>query len=122
MNKPSGIILTNKKEIILTVFFCFLLSAVTMAQDKDRISQEVSRGNDNAVLHDSPEGSFDPRNESKPTVNKPAREVRSSISNSGAKKENPLENQGNDKELKKEGMSTLSFNLFLYIVDKFRED
>ena len=30
--------------------------------------------------------------------------------------------QGEEKEVKKEGMSTLSFNLFLYVVDKFKED
>jgi len=27
-----------------------------------------------------------------------------------------------EKEVRKEGMSTLSFNLFLYVVDRFKED
>ena len=27
-----------------------------------------------------------------------------------------------EKEVKKEGLSTLSFNLFLYVVDRFKED
>src|SRR5690606_2179175 len=33
-----------------------------------------------------------------------------------------LYKQGGEKDSKKEGMSTLSFNLFLYVVDKFKED
>ena len=40
------------------------------------------------------------------------------------KKENKeqLYKHHGEKEVKKEGMSTLSFNLFLYVVDRFKED
>ncbi|GAB3656048.1 hypothetical protein GCM10028791_27580 [Echinicola sediminis] len=37
-------------------------------------------------------------------------------------KENPVYKASGEKEEKKEEMSTLSFNLFLYIVDRFKED
>ena len=33
-----------------------------------------------------------------------------------------LHKQRGEKEARKEGMSTLSFNLFLYVVDRFKED
>jgi|SRR5690606_18150133 len=40
------------------------------------------------------------------------------------KKENKdhLYKQRGEKEGRKEGMSTLSFNLFLYVIDRFKED
>ncbi|AWW30524.1 hypothetical protein DN752_10520 [Echinicola strongylocentroti] len=39
------------------------------------------------------------------------------------RKENPIYKAGGEKETKKDKeMSTLSFNLFLYIVDRFKED
>lgn len=40
------------------------------------------------------------------------------------KKENKdnLHKQRGEKEARKEGMSTLSFNLFLYVIDRFKED
>jgi hypothetical protein len=40
------------------------------------------------------------------------------------KKENKeqLYKHRGEKEVKKEGLSTLSFNLFLYVVDRFKED
>jgi len=37
-------------------------------------------------------------------------------------KENPIYKASGEKDVKKEEMSTLSFNLFLYIVDRFKED
>src|SRR5690606_21133912 len=53
-----------------------------------------------------------------------------SVERMAAKKSSPQEpekneqlyKQGGEKDIKKEGMSTLSFNLFLYVVDKFKED
>lgn len=39
-----------------------------------------------------------------------------------AKKENQVFRSEGEKDSKKDGISTLSFNLFLYIVDKFKED
>lgn len=38
------------------------------------------------------------------------------------KKDPTIYKEGGEREIRKEGMSTLSFNLFLYIVDKFKED
>ena len=37
-------------------------------------------------------------------------------------KREQLNKGGGEKVLKKDGMSTLSFNLFLYVVDRFKED
>ena len=43
---------------------------------------------------------------------------------SSPKKENKehLYKHRGEREVKKEGLSTLSFNLFLYVVDRFKED
>ncbi|WP_200975007.1 hypothetical protein [Echinicola sp. 20G] len=38
------------------------------------------------------------------------------------RKENPIYKASGEKDVKKDEMSTLSFNLFLYIVDRFKED
>ncbi|WP_215226583.1 hypothetical protein [Echinicola shivajiensis] len=37
-------------------------------------------------------------------------------------KENPIYKASGEKEVNKEEMSTLSFNLFIYIMDRFKED
>lgn len=52
----------------------------------------------------------------------PARNSQQSNNLNTLKKEPSIYKEGGEKETRKEGMSTLSFNLFLYIVDKFKED
>lgn len=52
----------------------------------------------------------------------PARNIQQSNNLNPVKKEPSIYREGGEKEIRKEGMSTLSFNLFLYIVDKFKED
>ncbi|WP_186757043.1 hypothetical protein [Echinicola salinicaeni] len=37
-------------------------------------------------------------------------------------KENPIYKSSSEKEVDEEEMSTLSFNLFIYIMDRFKED
>ncbi len=37
-------------------------------------------------------------------------------------KQGNIYRQGGEKDMRKDNVSTLSFNLFLYIVDKFKED
>lgn len=106
------------------IFFGFFLTATSVAQsDKDRNMPDVPRTAD-AVNFESSDASYVESRDMisvrpAPAAIKPA----STPTTPAQRKENPLFKQGSDKEqVKKESMSTLSFNLFLYIVDKFRED
>lgn len=118
--------LFDRKNLILAILFCALGSLNSFAQgEKERNLPDTPSKTSDVAGHfenhettstelryeiNSRQSNQNLNREIKPTQNNPVR------------KENPLYKQGSDKEIKKEEMSTLSFNLFLYIVDKFRED
>lgn len=126
MSEQNNITLFDRKNIILAILFCALGSLNAFAQvEKERNLPDVpSKTSDMAGTYESPETtSAESRydfNLRQNNQNKP-KEVKTS-KNILPKKENPFYKEGTDKEIKREEMSTLSFNLFLYIVDKFRED
>ncbi|MFD2201642.1 hypothetical protein [Shivajiella indica] len=119
--------ISSKEYKILTLctVFCIYLNIASFAQgERERNPQDFPKHSDAIGQYDSPDASsYENRTESlyrqnssqnKDVVEKPV--------TSTTKKENPLFKQGGEKDAKKEGISTLSFNLFLYIVDKFKED
>ncbi|UJP65694.1 hypothetical protein [Mongoliitalea daihaiensis] len=105
------------------IFFGFLMSGNTLAQsDKDRNMPDVPKSAD-VVNFETVDASYVEGKDGIGSKPAPAKIPAATPSAPVVKKENPLFKQGSDKEqVKKESMSTLSFNLFLYIVDKFRED
>lgn len=118
MGKQTTNILIYKKEILLSLTFSLFCVFATFGQsEKDRSNIDVPRASDTTTEiqeNSTYELRSDSYNRAVVRDQRPGQAV--------VKKENPLFKQGSDKEVKKESMSTLSFNLFLYIVDKFRED
>ena len=104
--------------------FCLLLSFSAQAQsERERVIQDLPSNSDNFGQYESPEASVmdlkyeNSRNNANKTI-----ELKPFNGNQTTKRENPVYRQGGERDNRKEGMSTLSFNLFLYIVDKFKED
>ena len=113
------------KNLILTMGFCVLLGFTSFAQgERDRNSPDLPKNSDSiGQFENSDVSGFENRSDNAYRQSSPTKEVHSTSSSPQVvKKENPLFKQGGEKDVKKEGMSTLSFNLFLYIVDKFKED
>ncbi|RPA67080.1 hypothetical protein EF405_18315 [Cyclobacteriaceae bacterium YHN15] len=113
------------KILTLGVGFCLFLGFASFAQgERDRNSPDLPKNSDSIGQYDSPEtSSYENRSDNSfKQSNLPNKDVNLNSSNFQVKKENPIFKQGGEKDVKKEGMSTLSFNLFLYIVDKFKED
>lgn len=106
------------------LFFGLFLSTSVVAQShKDKNMPDVPKSAD-VVNFDTSDASFVDSRDAISSKPAPA-QIRNTTSTTptAAKKENPLFKQGSDKDqVKKENKSTLSFNMFLYIVDKFRED
>lgn len=114
MFQTANYLLENCKTFSLTMFFCLLFGFAAFAQgEKDRIMPDGPKNVESVQQFDSPDGSIDGVNKTSATAKTPGVPT---------KKENPIFKQGGEKDAKKEEISTLSFNLFLYIVDKFKED
>lgn len=106
--------LESFKTLSLTLVFCLFFGFAALAQgEKDRVLPEGPKNAESTQQYDSPDGANDGVNKTTAPAKTPG---------VGVKKENPLFKQGGEKDGKKEEISTLSFNLFLYIVDKFKED
>jgi hypothetical protein len=113
------------KILSLCAGFCLFLGFASFAQgERDRNSPDLPKNSDSIGQFEGSESSaFENRTDySYRQSNITAKDGNQNPSNAQVKKENPLFKQGGEKDVKKEGMSTLSFNLFLYIVDKFKED
>lgn len=124
MKIPNKISFENKFKLFTALCICFLISFTSMAQsEREKQINDLPRNSDIYNNHENPESNYDTRIEaySKSTNNTQTREENTNKSNL-VKRENPIYKQGGEKDIKKENMSTLSFNLFLYIVDKFKED
>ncbi|ERM82882.1 hypothetical protein P872_05385 [Rhodonellum psychrophilum GCM71 = DSM 17998] len=123
MTKPNKISLNAQKGTFLAVVFCIVASMNAFAQvEQERNIPELPKTIDHSGSFESPEsGTVDQRSDNfyrpSPAKNKPQ-----VLNAAPQRKENPILKQGGEKENRKEGMSTLSFNLFLYVVDKFKED
>jgi hypothetical protein len=120
MTLPNKISLFTDKKYFFTILFCVFGTSVLFAQaEKERVFPDLPKHQDGVGSNEMTDPGFyenrgDYSNRLQPSKN---------TAPSGLlRKENPIFKQGGDKENKKEGMSTLSFNLFLYIVDRFKED
>ncbi|AFL83508.1 hypothetical protein Belba_0861 [Belliella baltica DSM 15883] len=126
MSEQNNITLFDRKNIILAILFCALGSLNSFAQgekEKNLPDTPVKTSDVAGTFENQETTASESRYEFglRQNYQNTTREVKPAQSNT-VKKENPIYKQGSDKEVKKEEMSTLSFNLFLYIVDKFRED
>ena len=125
MTNPTKISSKGSKEISFLVLFCLFLSFASFAQnERDRNIPDSPRNNDSASQYESPESSISEQKSENFQRNSisPITDSKSSNYTLQNKKDNSIYKVGGEKDTKKEGMSTLSFNLFLYIVDKFKED
>ncbi|WP_194775470.1 hypothetical protein [Pararhodonellum marinum] len=112
----------NSAKAIIFTFFCgvFISFSAYSQDEKDKNFPEVDKEEGVISSYENPgepllEYSVAPSKNSKESVNVKV--------DNAPKKENQIYRQGNDKEIvKKENVSTLSFNLFIYIMDKFKED
>ncbi|MCH7401576.1 hypothetical protein ACFOUP_14100 [Belliella kenyensis] len=125
MSAQNYISSAQVKGILFVILFCSFGANDLFAQnDKERTMQDFPKNSDVVYSYENPEyNNSETRNELNSKQNNQIllKDGRHSGTNV-VKKDNPIYKQGSDKELKKEGMSTLSFNLFLYIVDRFKED
>ncbi|GGF33843.1 hypothetical protein [Echinicola rosea] len=117
MFKANQILSNYCKVILLGIGFVVFYSSEVSAQevrdcDRDRHFEEEP-GSHESEFAEAPFEEYKPE---KVTSSKPAK---SSVKE---RKDNPIYKAGGEQEAKKEEMSTLSFNLFLYIVDRFKED
>lgn len=114
----------STKGLFLILVFCAFGNFDTFGQgDKDKYLPDVPKTTENPIHFESPESAnYDHKIDVNNKYNSTSKETKASTNQNPIRKENPIYKQGSDKEVKKEGMSTLSFNLFLYIVDKFKED
>lgn len=124
MLEVSKISTLGMKKLQLTFFLGFIMSFVAYAQtERERNFPDLPKNTEQSSQfesHESPTPDSKQDNGQRTTLN-PVKDTKASTA-SGLKKDNPLYKQGGEKDTKKEEISTLSFNLFLYIVDRFKED
>lgn len=97
------------KFIVLGFLFCCLGSFNAWAQEERTMNHA-----------DSP-SEYEEMNEQVVSPVVAPKEIKQALPTKHESKEN-LSKQRGEKDAKSEGISTLSFNLFLYVVDRFKED
>jgi hypothetical protein len=124
MLQVSEISSLGMKKLQLTLFLGFLVSFVSFAQtDRDRNFPDLPKNNEASSHYENSDPSISESRQDivqKNSLNT-TKDSKATTSTT-LKRENPLYKQGGEKDAKKEEISTLSFNLFLYIVDRFKED
>ena len=125
MSEQNIISSISTKGFLFAIMFCVIGTINALAQgEKERPITDVQKNSDAINTFENPESnSVELKSDFylRQSTQNPSKDVKPSVSTQ-VRKENPLYKQGGEKDNKKEGMSTLSFNLFLYVVDKFRED
>jgi hypothetical protein len=121
MTKPNKISLNCKKSSFLAIIFWVVASINAFGQvEQDRNIPELPKNIDNSGNFENPESVV--ADQKSDNFYRSTAVKNRNQNPSPQRKENPILKQGGEKDTKKEGMSTLSFNLFLYVVDKFKED
>jgi hypothetical protein len=124
MLQVSKISSMGMKKLQLTFILGFFVSFVSFAQsDRERNLPELPKSSDPVSQFENPDAPDSYQRLENGQKNNPVqiKETKPAAA-AGLKKENTLYRQGGEKDGKKEEISTLSFNLFLYIVDRFKED
>ncbi|MFC4873886.1 hypothetical protein [Negadavirga shengliensis] len=103
----------------LGILFCFLYSTELKAQSegdlvlpgeiKSEHSYKDTTSPTQAVASEESASDYSPLNRDRNIPNE-------------EKEQKPEYSQNREKQIKNEEMSTLSFNIFLYVLDRFRED
>jgi hypothetical protein len=120
MLKFSGFHFTKSAILFMVVLGLALVVVDASAQsESEKMEDPSSRANDRVILEENPslqENISSPLHVAKPSTSaKPAATT--------IKPQFPTTGTVSDKEIRKnESPSTLSFNIFLYIVDKFKAD
>ena len=124
MSKTSTYSFLSLRNFILTLGICLIANLDLKAQgEREKNIQELSKENDHSSQYENESSVFEPKADNYYLpYSQSSRDSKSSGASNLNVKDQQLYKQGGEKDLKKEGMSTLSFNLFLYIVDKFKED
>jgi len=120
MSNPTNISFSVQKVAILAIMFSAFCTLNSFAQGEDR-SRNIpeSRVDDNFGAMESPEANVIEYN-SKSSASTSANKDKATPTTVNRNKD--VYKQAGEKDVRKENVSTLSFNLFLYIVDKFKED
>ena len=104
------------KTFFIAILFCTMASFSASAQEESAVDfGQPNQGYEALTEQDNPDA---PKTEDK--KQNFWEQQKSAILLKESNEEKAIK-RGGDKEAAKEGMSTLSFNLFLYVVDKFKE-
>jgi hypothetical protein len=116
MPKQNKICFPFAKIFVIGLLFCLIGSFEVSAQEeKGKVISSPNQEFDDLIEIENPEISD---SESKSLKIK---EQKKTFTPQKDIKNDQLYQQRGEKEVKKEGLSTLSFNLFLYVADKFKE-
>lgn len=115
MQSQNKISFPCRKVLVIGFLFCSIISFNVLGQEeRGKAILDNPAGYDHITGVDG-SGHTDLENKS------PERATTNKLSQEPENNEQAYK-QGGEKDVRKEGMSTLSFNLFLYVVDKFKED
>lgn len=123
MTEQNKIFFFASKRLFLAFIFCVIYSSNSFSQgEREKNLPDVPRVSDNTTQFDNAESIGKENRQDNLYSPSQSKSEKSALPHPDAKKDSQLYKLGGEKDIKKEGMSTLSFNLFLYIVDKFKED
>jgi hypothetical protein len=122
MLEQNNISVFYQKVFAATILFCVVCAFESVAQNHegDRNMPEVRVGENYGVMESPESGNTYHSSPAKSSVDTKSSDKDKLPSNSG--RSSSLYRQGGEKDVKRDNVSTLSFNLFLYIVDKFKEE
>lgn len=117
MPKPNKISFPLKYFFALGFLFCLIGSFDVFAQEERGRSnsdshQDMDQVDEGVDMHDDFTETKSVKSPNQNVTTTPQNEI----------KNEQLYRQKGEKEMKNEGLSTLSFNLFLYVADKFKEN
>lgn len=121
MSNPINISFSVQKVAFLAVLFSAFCTLNSFAQGEDRNRNiPESRVDDNFGAMESPEANVMDYNSKSSVTSTSSNKDKATVSPNNRNRD--IYKQTGEKDVRKENVSTLSFNLFLYIVDKFKED
>lgn len=113
---PNKILFSYFKIFSASILFCCLATFPAFAQEESAVNFDQPNRSYRALTEQ--ENLTTPKTEEK--KENFWEQQKTAILQKESNREKEIK-RGGDKETGKEGMSTLSFNLFLYVVDRFKE-
>jgi len=121
MINPINISFSVQKIAALTFMFSAFFAFTALAQGEERNrNMPETRVDDNFGAMESPEATVIEYSSKSANTSSSSKVTNSPTVPTNRNKD--IYKQTGEKDVRKENVSTLSFNLFLYIVDKFKED